>query len=73
MLIIDHYTYGYPDTFFRKRIRRRLLKKDAKYAFNYSENLVKKLYPFHKKAWKLKKIPVFKLFCKNFLSFFLHW
>jgi 2-polyprenyl-3-methyl-5-hydroxy-6-metoxy-1,4-benzoquinol methylase len=69
MLIIDHYTYGYPDTFFRKRIRRRLLKKDAKYAFNYSENLVKKLYPFHKKAWKLKKIPVLSFFARIFFHF----
>lgn len=57
-LIIDHYTKGYPETFFRKKIRSFLLKKDVEYRFIYCKKLTKRLYPLHKVSWKLKKIPI---------------
>jgi len=68
-LIIDHYTKGYPETFFRKKIRKFLLKKEIEYRFNFCEKLTKKLYPLHKISWKLKKIPILSFFARAFIYF----
>lgn len=68
-LIIDHYTKGYPETFFRKKIRSFLLKKGIEYRFNYCKKLTKKLYPLHKVSWKLKKIPILSYLGRAFIYF----
>jgi 2-polyprenyl-3-methyl-5-hydroxy-6-metoxy-1,4-benzoquinol methylase len=69
VLIIDHYTYGYPTTFFRRQIRQFLLKKDPEFSLRYCEKLVKRLYPFHRFSWKMKKIPVLSFFARAFIHF----
>lgn len=69
MLLIDHYTYGYPTTFFRKLIRKFLLKKEPEYSFQFCERLTKRLYPIHRFAWKLKKTPILSLFARAFIHF----
>jgi 2-polyprenyl-3-methyl-5-hydroxy-6-metoxy-1,4-benzoquinol methylase len=68
-LLIDHYTYGYPETFFRKIIRKKLLKKNALFSFKYTEKLVKWLLPIHKLCWKLEKIPLFGYMARAFIHF----
>jgi 2-polyprenyl-3-methyl-5-hydroxy-6-metoxy-1,4-benzoquinol methylase len=69
LLIIDHYTYGYPTTFFSNLIRTFLLKKDSQYSFRFCEKLTKRLYPIHKFLWKLKNIPILGFFARAFIHF----
>jgi SAM-dependent methyltransferase len=69
MLLIDHYAHNYPTTFFRRRIRKSLLKKDAGSSYNYCEKLTKRLYPFHRFAWKLKKVPILNFLARAFIHF----
>ncbi|MDF1548308.1 MAG: methyltransferase domain-containing protein [Bacteroidales bacterium] len=68
-LIIDHYTKGYPETFFRKKIRNFLLKREIEYRFNYCKKLTKRLYPLHKFSWKLKIIPILSYLGRAFIYF----
>jgi SAM-dependent methyltransferase len=56
LLLIDHYTYGYPVTFFRKHIRKFLLNKDETFSMRFVQLITNLLWPFHVVLYKARKI-----------------
>lgn len=60
LLVIDHYTYGYPEIFFQKRLRRFLLKKPKEYTLRFVLRLVKLFWPFHKVTYRLRNIMILR-------------
>lgn len=57
MLVIDHYTYGYPSTFSRRLMRQLLLKNPSKFSLEFCKTLTDVLWPLHRLLWKLKALP----------------
>lgn len=64
ILIIDHYTYGYPVTLSRRLLRSLLLKIPDKSALAFCKLLTNILWPIHKILWyghRVHKLPGFGL------------
>ena len=58
ILIIDHYTYGYPTTISRKLLRSIMLNISPSAALNLCMIIGELLWPLHKISWKLRKLPI---------------
>lgn len=56
LLVIDHYTYGYPITSLRRALRSFLLKKSKTFSMRFCQALTAILWPIHKILWKMKAI-----------------
>ncbi len=52
LLLIDHYTYGYPITPIRRWVRSFLLRKDKEYSMRFVQRLVNLLWPLHQAVYK---------------------
>jgi SAM-dependent methyltransferase len=52
LLLLDHYTYGYPVTPVRRWARSFLLGKDDEYSMRFVQRLVKLLWPLHQAVYK---------------------
>lgn len=59
LLVIDHYTYGYPETPSRCLLRSLLLKLPGKIALPFCKVLSALLWPFHRLFWAGRKLPGF--------------
>lgn len=59
LLVIDHYTYGYPETPSRRLLRSLLLKLPGKFALPFCKVLTALLWPFHRLLWAGRKLPGF--------------
>jgi len=58
LLLIDHYTHGYPENFMQKRLRQFLLKKPKEYTLRFVRRLVKLLWPLHKMTYRWHNIKI---------------
>lgn len=54
ILMIDHYSYGYPVTPVRKWLRQCLLRTSEKDSMRFVEGMVKLLWPLHRVFYKIK-------------------
>jgi 2-polyprenyl-3-methyl-5-hydroxy-6-metoxy-1,4-benzoquinol methylase len=52
LLLMDHYTYGYPVTSVRRWARSFLLHKDEEYSMRFVQRLVKLLWPLHQAVYR---------------------
>ncbi|MCM2284763.1 MAG: class I SAM-dependent methyltransferase [Desulfobacula sp.] len=52
LLVLDHYTYGYPVTLSRRLIRSLLLTVSENMALNFCKLMILFLWPIHKKLWE---------------------
>lgn len=68
-LVIDHYTYGYPETKTRKIIRTYLLQQSSKFSLHFCKTISFVLWPIHSLLWKLRNIPGFTGIRNSFLNF----
>jgi SAM-dependent methyltransferase len=59
LLVIDHYTYGYPATPSRRLFRSLLLKLPGKVALAFCSVLTAVFWPFHRVFWAGRRIPGF--------------
>jgi 2-polyprenyl-3-methyl-5-hydroxy-6-metoxy-1,4-benzoquinol methylase len=57
LLIIDHYTYGYPVTPVRRVLRSILLKTSKSFSMKFCQVLTHVLWPIHIGLWKMRGIP----------------
>lgn len=69
LLVIDHYTYGYPETPSRRLLRSLLLKLPGKVALPFCKVLTALLWPFHRLFWAGRKLPGFGRVRHLFLRF----
>jgi SAM-dependent methyltransferase len=67
LLIIDHYTYGYPVTLSRRLLRAFLLRTPKVFSLRACKVLTACLWPLHSMMWHVRNIPLGKLFRKLFL------
>jgi len=58
LLVIDHYTYGYPSTFSRRLLRNLLINSPVGIAMTFCRSLTSLLWPLHRLLWKLRKWPL---------------
>ncbi|MCP3413832.1 MULTISPECIES: class I SAM-dependent methyltransferase [Bradyrhizobium] len=59
LLVIDHYRYSHEDmTKTRQRLRKFLIRQDAKLAMNFIKTLVAVLWPLHRLSWRYRKLPL---------------
>ena len=59
LLVIDHYTYGYPSTFSRRLLRKFLLKTPERFSLRFCQTLTNLLWPLHRLFWKMRLLPSF--------------
>lgn len=59
MLVIDHYTCGYPSTLSRRLLRAFLLRKPAVFSIRFSIWLADVLWPLHRLIWRMRPLPFF--------------
>lgn len=57
MLVIDHYTHGYPESFSRRVLRTMLLKMPRKFGIPFCRALTALLWPLHALLWRLRGTP----------------
>lgn len=67
ILMIDHYTYGYPVTPIRRWIRAYLLNKTEEFSMKFVKKLVDILWPVHKFLYQVKNQALFKYIYPQFL------
>lgn len=58
MLVIDHYTYGYPATLSRRILRSILIRMPKTLSLRFCKTLTTCLWPLHKLFWKYRKLPL---------------
>lgn len=58
LLVMDHYTYGYPVTLSRRLLRTFLLRMSPVFSLRFCKGLTALLWPFHRLLWKLRKLPL---------------
>ena len=58
LLVMDHYTYGYPITLSRRLLRTFLLRMSPVFSLRFCKGLTALLWPFHRLLWKLRKLPL---------------
>lgn len=58
MLVMDHYTYGYPVTVTRQFLRECLLRHSPTSGLRFCRLLVGALWPLHRLAWGLRELPL---------------
>jgi len=68
LLIMDHYTYGYPETSVRRMLRSALLKTSKNFSMQCCRILAHILWPIHEWLWKMKEIPAAKRLRSKFLN-----
>jgi SAM-dependent methyltransferase len=56
LLLIDHYTHGYPITPSRRILRQYLLKKSKRFSMIFCQVLTAIFWPFHRLFWIMRKI-----------------
>lgn len=61
LLVIDHYTYGYPVTLTRRVLRSLLLEAPRKIALPFCIALTTALWPVHRLLWLARKLPFMML------------
>jgi SAM-dependent methyltransferase len=54
LLVMDHYTYGYPTTLSRRVLRSILVKGSGSFSIGFCEILVRSLWPEHRFLWKMR-------------------
>ncbi|MBC8492646.1 MAG: class I SAM-dependent methyltransferase [Chloroflexi bacterium] len=69
LLVIDHYTHGYPTTPSRRVLRSFLLKRSKTFSMRFCKVLVAVLWPIHKMVWNMKGMRGFG----RVRSKFLYW
>lgn len=69
LLVMDHYTHGYPVTPIRVWLRRFLTKHTPDFSIKFCRVMVVILWPFHRLLWCIKDIPLLRKVRK----FFLYW
>jgi SAM-dependent methyltransferase len=57
LLVIDHYTYGYPTTPSRKILRSFLIRRSDTFSMKFCQMLITVLWPIHRIFWKIRVIP----------------
>ncbi len=57
LLVIDHYTYGYPATLSRRLLRSLLIHAPRKVAMQFCMTLTEMLWPFHRLLWFARQLP----------------
>jgi SAM-dependent methyltransferase len=57
MLVMDHYTHGYPMPLSRRLLRSFLIKRSPRFRMSFCRTLRDLLWPFHKMLFTLRKIP----------------
>lgn len=67
LLVIDHYTYGYPTTLSRRLLRSLLLILPSKVALPFCSVLTALLWPFHRLFWLGRRLPGFNRIRQLFL------
>jgi SAM-dependent methyltransferase len=55
LLVMDHYTYGYPTTLSRRLLRSILVRGSGKFSIGFCEILVRLLWPEHRFLWKMRR------------------
>jgi SAM-dependent methyltransferase len=58
LLVIDHYTYGYPATLSRRVLRSLLLTVPRKIALPFCSTLTAILWPLHRLFWHARRLPL---------------
>lgn len=69
LLVIDHYTQGYPTTPSRRVLRSFLLGKPKTFSMRFCRVLTAILWPIHKMLWNMKGIPGIENLRSKFLYF----
>jgi SAM-dependent methyltransferase len=69
LLVLDHYTYGYPSTFSRKVLRSILVRSGRKFSMKFCNFMVRGLWPVHLIFWKLRQNIVISRVRSYFLRF----
>ncbi len=68
ILLIDHYTYGYPETYTRMKLRKYMLKKSPGFSMICIQLIVTILWPFHLLLWKLRNISIINKIRNRFIG-----
>ena len=68
LLVLDHYSYGYPITPLRRLLRFFLLRRPGDFALRFCGTLVKALWPFHQLFWKYRNLRGIRRLRPVFLS-----
>jgi len=69
LLVIDHYTYGYPSTLSRRILRKLLLKMPTQFSLTFSKILTNVLWPLHRLFWRSRNLPFLGRLRHFFLRF----
>lgn len=69
LLVIDHYTQGYPTTPSRRVLRSFLLRKPKTFSMRFCKALTAVLWPIHKILWNMKGIPGIEILRSKFLYY----
>ena len=69
LLVIDHYSYGYPSTTSRKLLRKFLLRTSPTFSIRFCRFMVWLLWPTHRFLWKYRK----HTFIRKLRNRFLKW
>jgi SAM-dependent methyltransferase len=69
LLLIDHYTHGYPITPSRRILRQYLLKKSKRFSMVFCQGLTMILWPAHKLLWLMRRIGCINILRNKFLYY----
>ncbi len=69
LLVMDHYTYGYPATPSRRMLRSFLLGMSNTFSMGFCKTLTAVLWPVHKVLWNMKVIPGIEKLRSQFLYY----
>jgi 2-polyprenyl-3-methyl-5-hydroxy-6-metoxy-1,4-benzoquinol methylase len=58
LMVIDHYTSGYPVTYTRRWLRTFLIRMPIKFRLHFCKALTTLLWPLHRMFWRLRKLPL---------------
>lgn len=69
ILLMDHYSYGYPTILSRKILRKFLLKRGTRFRMLFCVFLVTILWPLHRILWRLRNKQIINKLRLQFLNF----
>ncbi len=67
MLVIDHYTYGYPTTLSRWLLRAILLRMPNSFSLRFCKFMTVCLWPLHEMFWAVRTVPLLRQIRRIFL------
>lgn len=68
LLVIDHYTYGYPGPVSRRLLRKFLLRMPKHFSLRFCQAMTASLWPVHRALWKLGNHKLIRIIRSRFVN-----